>query len=99
MIRGTTPTLEFTIPFDTDLLAEVWVTLSQNNEILIDKHLEDCSREGNLISVKLTQEETLELDCDCITEIQLRVKTREGEALASDIMTVDTHRILKEGVI
>lgn len=27
MIRGTTPTLEFTLPFDTSLIAEMYVTI------------------------------------------------------------------------
>lgn len=99
MIRGTTPTLEFTIPFDTDLLAEAWVTLSQNKEVVLNKELEECSCDRRKLSVQLTQEETLTLNCDCKTEIQVRVRTQAGDALASDIITVSTDRILKDGVI
>lgn len=99
MIRGTTPTLEFTMPFDTDALAEAWVTLSQNEEVILNKELCDCSVDKRKLSVRLTQEETLKLQCDCITEIQVRVRTLEDEALASDIIRVDTARILKDGVI
>lgn len=29
MIRGTTPTLEFALPFEVDLIAEAYVTISQ----------------------------------------------------------------------
>lgn len=31
MIRGTTPTLEFTLPFDTSLIAEMYVTMAQES--------------------------------------------------------------------
>jgi hypothetical protein len=99
MIRGTTPTLEFTIPFDTSMLAEAWVTLSQSDKIVIDKALEDCKCDDRKLSVRLTQEETLKLDCNCKTEIQIRARTNAGDAIASDIITVNTNRILKDGVI
>lgn len=99
MIRGTTPTLEFTIPFDTGLLAEAWVTLSQNKNIVLDKRLSDCQCDGNVMTVKLTQEDTLKLKCNCLTEIQIRARTKDGNAVASEIMTVSPDRILKDGVI
>jgi hypothetical protein len=99
MIRGTTPTLEFVIPFDTGQLSEAFVTLSQNGAVVLDKPLSECKCSGNKLSVKLTQEDTLKLQCDCITEIQIRAKTMYGEALASTIIRERTDRILKEGVI
>lgn len=99
MIRGTTPLLEFDIPFDTSSIAEAFVTLSQNRKVILDKPLSECKCSSNKISVRLSQEETLQLDCDCNTEIQVRVRTIEGDALASDIITVRTDRILKDGVI
>lgn len=99
MIRGTTPTLEFIIPFDTGQLADAFVTLSQNEAIIIDKALTECQCNENKLSVRLTQEETLKLQCDCMTEIQIRAKTLEGEAIASQIIKVNTERILKDGVI
>ena len=99
MIRGTTPTLEFTIPFDTSELAEAFVTLSQNDTIILDKALDDCKCDARKLSVRLSQEETLKLSCDCKTDIQVRVRTKAGDALASDIVKVDTNKILKDGVI
>lgn len=30
MIRGTTPTLESILPFDTSLITEMYITLAQN---------------------------------------------------------------------
>ena len=99
MIRGTTPLLAFEIPFDTNLLADAYVTLSQSEGIVVEKRLQDCTVDSRRLSVRLTQEETLKLQCDCNTEIQVRAKTKAGEALASDIFVVKTERILKDGVI
>ena len=99
MIRGTTPTLEFIIPFDTGQLAEAFVSLSQNEAVIIDKALTECQCNGDKLIVRLTQEETLKLECDIVTEIQIRARTLEGEAIASQIIKVNTERILKDGVI
>ena len=99
MIRGTTPTLEFTLPFDVGILAEAWVTMAQKGEVVLDKQLSECQCGGNVLTVKLTQEETLSLKCNCLTEIQIRVRTVDGNALASKVMSVSPDRILKDGVI
>ena len=99
MIRGTTPRLEFTLPFETSLLAEVWITLSQNRAIVLDKKLMDCECKGCVLALTLSQEDTLRLSQESRVEIQLRVKTRSGEALASDIISERADRILKDGVI
>lgn len=99
MIRGTTPTLSFAIPFDTDLLSEAYVTLSQDEKVVVEKRLSDCNVDRRKLSVRLEQEDTLKLDCDLKTEVQIRAKTKDNEALASDIFVVNTHRILKDGVI
>lgn len=99
MIRGTTPTLEFVIPFETKFLATAYITLAQNDKVVLEKELTECNCGERVLSVRLKQEETLKLQCDCKTEIQLRAKTVEGDGLASDIFVVDTERILKDGVI
>lgn len=101
MIRGTTPTLQFTLPFDTSLIAEMYVTIAQDGKTVMEKALSDCSCSGTSVSLALTQEDTLGLQQQphSRAEIQLRVRTTAGEALASDIMRVHVDRILKEGVI
>lgn len=99
MIRGTTPTLEFILPFSTDLLAEAWVTLSQNRAVVLNKQLEDLRADEKKLFLKLTQQETLQLTAGTVTEIQIRCRTNDGDALASDIISVSTDRILKDGVI
>lgn len=99
MIRGTTPTLEFTLPFSTDMLDEAWVTICQKDRVVLNKELEHCQCQENKLVVKLTQAETLLLESECNSEIQVRVRTKEGEALASNIIAVSIERILKDGEI
>ncbi len=101
MIRGTTPTLEFILPFDTSLIAEMYVTIAQGEKTVLEKTLSDCSCSGTSVSLALTQEDTLRLQQQphSRAEMQIRVRTTAGEALASDIMSVYVGRILKEGVI
>ena len=99
LIRGTTPTLEFTLPFPVEEIDEAYVTIAQRGAVVIDKPLTDCECGGNSLTVRLTQEETLKLKCDCTSEIQIRAKTVEGEVIASNIIHAQTGRILKDGII
>lgn len=99
LIRGTTPELEFELPFDTGQVASLYVTLAQNEAVVVDKPVEECVCNGNMLTVQLTQEETLKLDSAYVTEIQVRAKSFSGESIASVIICVNTERILKDGVI
>ena len=99
MYRGTTPTLKFTLPFDTSTLDAVWVTIAQGGKVIINKEKSDCDLKGTDISVTLTQAETLALTAGNKTEIQLRVLTTDGLALASEIFRENTDYIFKDGVI
>jgi len=101
MIRGTTPTLEFTMPFDTSLIAELYITITQNGATALEKTLLDCNCNDTSVSLTLTQEDTLRLEQKPYSdsEMQIRVRTIAGEALASNIMRIYVGRILKDGVI
>lgn len=99
MYRGTTPTLKFTLPFDTSTLDAVWVTIAQGGKVIINKEKADCDLKDKDITITLTQGETLKLTAENKAEIQLRVLTTDGLALASAIFREDTNRILKDGVI
>lgn len=62
----------------------------------------DCTCSGTLVTLSLSQEDTLKMkqqDGMAIAEVQLRVRTKDGSALASNIMQIRVDRILKEGVI
>lgn len=101
MIRGTTPTLEFAFPFGTSLIAEMYITITQNGVTTMEKNLSDCKCSGMSVSLALTQEDTLKLKQKPCSdgEMQIRVRTIAGEALASNIMSISVGRILKDGVI
>ena len=99
IIRGTTPTIEYELPFDTSVLSEVFVTISQSGNVIIEKEIGDCVLTDCLLTVKLSQDETLSLSASRIAEIQVRMKTVDGDVLASDIYTDDVYKILKDGVI
>ena len=99
MIRGTTPLLCFVLPLAAADLAEAILTLSQKGQEVLSKTMEEAEAEGNALRWRLTQAETLQLDAQAMTQIQLRVRARSGDALASRIITVRTGAILKEGEI
>lgn len=99
MIRGTTPTLEFILPFDTRTIAEAYVTFAQNSEIVLDKKMEECACDGEKLTLCLTQKDTLAFCVGKVIEIQLRVRTIDGEALASNIISTTAERIIKDGEI
>lgn len=99
MFRGTTPTLEFVLPFNTDLLEDILMTVAQKNVPLINKTMADAECSENTVIIKLGQADTLKLNDKYDAHIQLRVKTKDGEAFASDIFRVAVSQILKDGVI
>ena len=99
MIRGTTPQFEFMLPFSTDLLAEAYITFAQGCNNVLEKDLNDCTCEGEKIILRLSQADTLQFNSGKKVDIQMRVKTLEGEALASDMIQTTVERILKDGEI
>lgn len=102
MIKGTTPTLLYNLPFDTDKIksAEIVVEyVDQNKSVKIIKTLEDCTLGGTTISASLTQDETLQIPAPSIVYVQLRVLTTDDLALATEAEKVTVKRLLKEDVI
>ena len=86
MRRGTTPTHTFALPFETSQLTKVRIVYAQGDAPIITKEIEDCTLEGNTITVKLTQEDTLKLDNAKYVSIQLRVLTEAEDSLVSDVI-------------
>lgn len=99
MIRGTTPRLNFNLPFDTELIKTVWVTFSQFGSEVFTLENDGLEMEESTISVKLTQEQTLSLRRGEAVEIQIRILTNSDDALASNVMKTEVDGLLKEGVI
>lgn len=101
MIRGTTPTLYFDLPFESNTIEVLYITFNQSDVTVLEKTNSDVGVMLNdkTITVHLTQEDTLKLNGRTNTEIQLRIKTVDGEALASNIISTPTERVLKDGEI
>lgn len=99
MYRGTTPTLDFYLPFECSAMKKLNIAFVQAGAIIFEKGLEDCTIENHKVSVKLTEQDTLLLDDKkgCV-EMQLRVSDGSN-TLASNIVRVSVDRILKEGVL
>lgn len=104
MTRGTTPTLQFVLPFAANIIDVLDIAFSQQlqpyspAQIVLDKNLTDCTIDGDTVSLVLSQEDTLALSSAQDVEIQLRILSN-GSALASQIITVPVGRILKDGVL
>lgn len=83
MIRGTTPKHTFHLPICTENIESVRVTYAQNGAVVLVKNTADCEVGDMTVSVKLTQEDTLNFDANKTVKIQLRVLTKSGDALST----------------
>ena len=99
MIRGTTPTHRFVLPFDTDMIQTVQIIYAQNDETVLTKGNDDCIFDGNTVSAKLTQQETFLFTEDASVEVQVRVLTTDGDAVASRVMRVQCDECLSDEVL
>lgn len=98
MIRGTTPTLTFNLPFETSVVKSAYITI-RSKEVEVEKETKDCILNGTTITTKLTQEDTLKLPESKLAKVQLRILTNDGEALATSVYEIRVGELLKEGVI
>lgn len=102
LIRGTTPTIIITVQTEIDLhqVAEVWIYISQQNKVRVDKQLKDVTfdYDHRKMSVTLTQNDTLALkEGDAL--FQIRLLLMDGTALATLASKVDVKPVYKPGVI
>lgn len=99
MIKGTTPTHIFTLPFDTGMIKTIQVAYAQGGVVMLTKGNADCTFDQNMVSVRLSQEDTFLFAENACVEVQVRVLTMEGEALASGIMRIRCKDILTDEVL
>lgn len=95
IVRGTTPTLSFGLPFSTDRLATAFVTVQQRDKVLVEKELAECNCSGSMIATQLTQEDTLALEDGVLAKIRLVLKTTGGDRFETKDIVVrvsDTHK-------
>ena len=100
MIIGGTPLHEFELDLaEMPSVVDVLISYTQNGRVILRKKLKDCTLEGNKLSVRLTQEDTLKFTEDHKVRIQIKLKTDEGEILPSEVMVTPTSRCLDLEVI
>ena len=102
MIKGTTPTIKYNLPFESSIIKSAEIVLmyvDENKEVLIVRNLRDCTLGNKSIEAKLTQEETLKLPAPSYVEVQLRIVTLDNTILATVPEKVTVKRLLKEDVI
>ena len=99
IIRGTTPTFQINLDFDSTLIKTFFITFVQNDEVVIEKDLASADIKHDTIAVKLTQDETLALDDTKSLKVQVRVKLRDETAFANEIENIKVGSILKDGEI
>lgn len=99
IIRGTTPTHTFTLPMDVSMCSKLRAIYSQDGVTVIKIDNDRFKRNGREISCTLTQEETLQFNCKKYCEIQLRVLTNAGDALACRVEKITVGRCLDDEVL
>ena len=103
MYRGTTPTITINCDIDVSEFVTMWVTFRTQQlatyappkQVEVTKHLGD---EG-VDATDTLMLGSLSPDEDQQVEVQIRGRTEDGRAFASNIMTAPLSRILKDGVI
>lgn len=98
MVRGTTPTLNFTLPFEVSTITVCSIAFAQDENVVLEKTLTDCQAYENVLSVELTEAETLLFDSQKVLEIQVRCACGAAK-MASQVIRVDVGRILKDGCL
>lgn len=99
MYRGTTPRLIFKVPYETSLIDKLYITFHQKDRKQFEKTKADCTFDGCLIYLRLTQEDTLRLVTNTPLEIQIRALLTDGTAGASKPIKTTVYDVLKDGVI
>lgn len=87
MIKGTTPKHRFEISFDTKNIKDILITYSQQNEIILQKTLDNCwfFDEGNrhFIYTGFTEEDTTLFVAGIPTVIQIKLTLTDDHIIKS----------------
>lgn len=111
MFRATTPKHIFIFTVDPTLFSRILITYAQNGNIILEKTKDDLevkeiynSRTRNrewYAWFYLTQEETNLFNAtkNKTIQLQIRILTTEGEALASEIYSIEVRNVLNDEVL
>lgn len=97
--KGCTCKNSFPIPHVRDEVVTLFITYQQNKETIVEKNIADCTFENGMVSVYLSQEETLRFKDDVVISVQIRARLTNGAATKSEIIETYTDYVLKKEVI
>lgn len=100
MLRGTTPTVEITLPNTYDLtgVTTIYMSFEQKKRNILDLSANRLTINANKISATLTQEETLLFKDSVTAYTQLRW-LQSGVAYGTKKAVINIDGIIKDGVI
>lgn len=101
MRRGTTPTHTFTTEVDLSEATDIYITYQQDGKNVVEKTIDDITFIEGGFQITLTQKDTLAFTSDTSKKIDVQVRAvlGDGTAIASNIIRIDAHAILKDGEI
>ena len=88
LIRGTTPTLSFSIPVNENEISKICIAFANNKKDVVFRKNEDdvfYSHAGE-VSVTLKQEDTLSLESGRNAYIQIKIKLNDGNVIDNEII-------------
>lgn len=97
--KGCTEIHIFKFPFSASDVKSTYITYKEDDKLIIEKALGDCTFGDGIVSVNLSQEDTLKFSDDAIVKVQIRVKFTNDKTTKSNIMETYTDSVLKDGVI
>ena len=100
MWRGTTPTYNFTLPEGIGLedFSTVYLTFAQNGHNVLEKTKDELESTDDGFRLLFSQADTLCFSPGPV-KIQIRARLRDGNAVASDIISTTALEVLKDGEI
>jgi len=96
MWQGTTPTIEIQTDIDLTPMALVQLTIEDKKKNRLTINQEELAISEDTVTFQLSQKESLSLSPGRV-RLQLRVKTKDGDVLASNIMHGDLQYPVYEG--
>ena len=97
--RGTTPTYTLTFEEDMEVMQEILVTFSQDFVIKVEKETEDITVDGDTISFRMTQAETLSLSPNVKAYVQVRALRLDGVVVECAPFVMNVGVVLNETII
>ena len=99
MYRGTTPTHTFKTSISLVGAVVLFITYKQKYGIALQKTIDDVEITDEVVSVHLTQQDTLAFKAEAPVSIQIRARLADGTAVACNIINTNANLILKDGEI